>query len=245
MPLEDFLNQVMRNVVGVLANNIGWHSAQTSAVDILADLSKRYLLQLARGTHNYAEHFGRSHANLNDASLALRDMGVNLSELEEYIQNFDPVLLPYSQKVPEIPVKRESKLNFLRPGSEEVLTRAMHVHEYMPPMIFEKKEPKEETTNEDGEIVELGDGQEMMDTSTGEGVSVGRVEEVEDVREPSPEKESNISEVSLSNGHGMSNMEVEAEKDESSEDEIEALENGGTSSRKFTPFSGLSKSNKR
>ena len=133
---DAFAKKVMRDAVGALCKDIGWDGTATTAVDILSDVLRRYLLQLAKASHNYAEHFGRTEVNLDDVGLALTDAGMQPSELEEYVQNFDPVLLPYSTKVPVFPLRRESKLNFLRPGSDEVLSRPVHVHEYMPPMIF-------------------------------------------------------------------------------------------------------------
>jgi histone H3/H4 len=133
---EEFNNKIMRDAVTLLCANMGWDSGQSNAIDILADVMKRYLGHLAKSTHRYAEHYGRTDVNLDDAGLALKDLGVNPQELEEYIQNYDPIPLPYVHKVPFYPVPRASKLNFLRPGSEEVLTRPVHVHEYMPPMLF-------------------------------------------------------------------------------------------------------------
>lgn len=133
---DEFASAVMRHVVTLLAYNVGWDASQTTALDILADIMRRHFLHLAKSTHNFAEFYGRTDPNLDDVALALSELNMSGAELEEYVQNFDPVTLNYAAKVPVFPVKRESKLNFLRPGSEEVLTRPVHVHEYMPPMIF-------------------------------------------------------------------------------------------------------------
>lgn len=54
----------------------------------------------------------------------------------EYV---DPI--PFALPVPKYPIPKESHLNFLKPGSQEVLTRPMHIPEYMPPM---QPEPEEE-----------------------------------------------------------------------------------------------------
>lgn len=66
--------------------------------------------------------------------LAFRDMHVNIADLEEYIQYVDsaPPL-----EIPLFPVPKESHLNFLKPGSNEVVTRPVHVHEHLPPMLPE------------------------------------------------------------------------------------------------------------
>ncbi|CAG7828907.1 unnamed protein product [Allacma fusca] len=139
MSTDKFLHSALRTSCGALCQAIGWNATQSTALDVLSDVLQRYFMEIAKRTHSYAEHSGRSEPNLDDATLVLDDMHISIQELEEYIQNFDPVSFPVS--IPAFPIERESHLNFLRPGSQEVLTRPVHVHEYMPPMIAEE-EPK-------------------------------------------------------------------------------------------------------
>lgn len=70
---------------------------------------------------------------MNDVVLAFNDMNINLSDIEEYIANVDPV--PCIVNVPKFPLSKESNLNFLKPGSKEVLTRPVHIPEHLPPMF--------------------------------------------------------------------------------------------------------------
>lgn len=58
---------------------------------------------------------------------------MSLADLEEYVTyvNFAPPPTP----VPKYPVAKENNLNFLKPGSKEVITRQVHIHEHLPPMI--------------------------------------------------------------------------------------------------------------
>jgi transcription initiation factor TFIID subunit 3 len=69
---------------------------------------------------------------LDDVALAFKDNNVNLSDLEEYIQFVDPVKCVVD--VPKYPLPKESHLNFLKPGSREVLTRPLYIHEHLPPI---------------------------------------------------------------------------------------------------------------
>lgn len=78
---------------------------------------------------------GHTLPNLDDVGLAFREMGVNLPELEDYIKNVDAVTS--GTELAKFPVARESHLNFLKPGSREVVTRPVHVHEHLPPMYPE------------------------------------------------------------------------------------------------------------
>lgn len=75
----------------------------------------------------------RTEANLNDVNLTLNSINVNLNELLDYINNVEPV--PFALEVPKFPARKDSALNFLKPGSKEVLTRPVHVHDYLPPML--------------------------------------------------------------------------------------------------------------
>lgn len=70
-----------------------------------------------------------------DIMRAFSDMGINVSELEEYVEYVAPV--PCAVSVPKYPVERESHLNLLKPGSREVVTRPVHIHEHLPAMYPE------------------------------------------------------------------------------------------------------------
>lgn len=75
---------------------------------------------------------GHTSPTVIDVTLAFRDLGINLSELEEYVEYVASV--PCSVSVPKFPVERESHLNLLKPGSREVVTRPVHIHEHLPAM---------------------------------------------------------------------------------------------------------------
>lgn len=55
-----------------------------------------------------------------------------MNEIIEYISYVDPIL-PVLE-VPKYPIPKESHFNFLKPGSKEVLTRPVHIHEHLPPI---------------------------------------------------------------------------------------------------------------
>ena len=78
---------------------------------------------------------GRTEANLDDLGLAFRHMNISIEELAEYVKNVDSIPCPVS--VPKLPIHRDSHLNFLKPGSREVVTRPVHVHEHLPAMYPE------------------------------------------------------------------------------------------------------------
>lgn len=75
---------------------------------------------------------GRCNANLDDLGLAFRHMNIDLQELAEYVKNVDSV--PCAITVPKLPIHKDNHLNFLKPGSREVVSRPVHVHEHLPAM---------------------------------------------------------------------------------------------------------------
>lgn len=62
-----------------------------------------------------------------------------MSEIAEFISYVDPVV-PIVE-VPKYPIPKESHFNFLKPGSKEVLTRPVHIHEHLPPLNPPEDEP--------------------------------------------------------------------------------------------------------
>lgn len=95
----------------------------------------------------------RTDANLDDLGLTFRDMGIDMSEIVEYISFVDPIVP--AVEVPKYPIAKESHFNFLKPGSKEVLTRPVHIHEHLPPLNPED-EPQFNGVNGEKEIDVVG-----------------------------------------------------------------------------------------
>ncbi|KAG7208725.1 hypothetical protein KM043_014923 [Ampulex compressa] len=119
-------------VVAQICQTIGWHSINSTPLEFMVDLMQEYLLRVSKLTHQYAEVLGRTEANLDDLGLAFQHMNIDIQELAEYVKNVDSVACPIA--VPKFPMRRENHLNFLKPGSREVVTRPVHVHEHLPAM---------------------------------------------------------------------------------------------------------------
>ncbi|XP_046401169.1 transcription initiation factor TFIID subunit 3-like isoform X2 [Ischnura elegans] len=133
-----YTKSALRVVVAQICQTIGWHTIQNSALEILVDILHHYIADLTKLTHRYSELYGYTIPNLDHLALAFRDLGINLDELEEYVQFVEAV--PCAKDIPKYPIPRESHLNFLKPGSREVVHRPVHVHEHLPPMHPEMEE---------------------------------------------------------------------------------------------------------
>nr|CAH7727972.1 unnamed protein product [Callosobruchus chinensis] len=96
---------------------IGWHSINSTSMEVLTDILVKYIQQISGITMDYANEFGQTEANLDHLSFAFQEMGINVAELEEYTTyvNFAPPACP----APKYPLPKEDNLNFLKPGSVE------------------------------------------------------------------------------------------------------------------------------
>lgn len=118
--------------VSKILQTIGWHTVNSTPLEVLTDILSKYMLQISKISADYAHEFGQTEVNLDHLGLAFQEMGINLGELEEYVTfvNFAPG--PHA--VPKFPITKENNLNFLKPGSKEVVTRPVHINEHLPPM---------------------------------------------------------------------------------------------------------------
>ncbi|XP_076665958.1 TBP-associated factor 3 isoform X3 [Andrena cerasifolii] len=134
----EYNRSVLRMVVAQICQTIGWHSINSTPLEFMVDLMQEYILRISKLTHQYAEILGRTESNLDDLGLAFRHMNIDPQELSEYIKHVESVTCPVA--VPKFPIHRENHLNFLKPGSREVVTRPVHIHEHLPAMYPDTEE---------------------------------------------------------------------------------------------------------
>ena len=76
---------------------------------------------------------GRTEPNLDDLGLSFQQLGINISELEDYVKQVDPV--PFAHEVVAFPSSKPSDLSFPNPRSREILQhREEHVDDHLPYM---------------------------------------------------------------------------------------------------------------
>ncbi|XP_073832908.1 TBP-associated factor 3 [Musca autumnalis] len=131
--MDGYLKEVLRVAVAQICQTIGYNATQTAPLELLQDVLDKFLKEFTRDLRRQVEHYNRTEANLDDVTLTLRSINVNVNELLDYINNVEPV--PFAMEVPKFPARKNSCLNFLKPGSKEVLTRPVHVHDHLPPML--------------------------------------------------------------------------------------------------------------
>lgn len=134
---EAYAREILRRNVAQICQTIGWNGINSTPLDILVHVLEKYICTLGTQTNRYAEQFNRTEPNLLDLGLVFRDLHIQLPELADYTRCVPPVPTPVKSE--KFPKPKESNLNFLKPGSHEVVTRPMHVHEHLPPMYPEKE----------------------------------------------------------------------------------------------------------
>ncbi|KAK5604554.1 hypothetical protein CRENBAI_015310 [Crenichthys baileyi] len=139
---ENYARSLLRVSVAQICQALGWDAVQLTACDLLSDVLHRYIQQLARVCHRYSELYGRTDPVLDDLSQAFRLMGVNLSELEDYVNNLEPVA--FTHQTPLFPVNKNNVLQFPQPGVRDAEERKDYIPEYMPPLVSLQEAEEEE-----------------------------------------------------------------------------------------------------
>lgn len=155
-----FAREHCKLAVGKILQTIGWNSINSTPLEVLTDLMSDYIKQIAKITNDYANEFGQTEPNLDHLGLAFQEVGVNLGELEEYVTYVN--FVPPGPSVPKFPIPNESHLNFLKPGSKEVVTRPVHINEHLPPMYPLLEEQQEQNTENSPVKKEVEDDDQQL-----------------------------------------------------------------------------------
>ncbi|XP_026882630.2 transcription initiation factor TFIID subunit 3 [Electrophorus electricus] len=165
---ESYARSLLRVSVAQMCQALGWDAVQLAACDLLSDVLERYLQQLARGCHRYSELYGRTNPGLSDIGQAFGLMGVSLPELEDYVNNLEPV--GFCQSIPQFPISKSSMLQFPAAGFDTDARNALrgerrdYIPEYLPPLVsLQEDEEEEEQVPAD-----MGTSAEAMQVSLGE-----------------------------------------------------------------------------
>ena len=52
---ETFSGNVLKMVVAQICQTIGWHAIQTTPLDLMMDISQRYIAEIGKLMHEYSE----------------------------------------------------------------------------------------------------------------------------------------------------------------------------------------------
>lgn len=102
----NYSRSIAQIVVAQLAEDAGFETAQKSSLDILSDLLLRYIAEIGRSAHAYADCAQRACPNADDVLKGLLDMGVRLDDITAYTSVQE---VPFAHVLPPFPVQRQPK----------------------------------------------------------------------------------------------------------------------------------------
>lgn len=113
-----YSNALLRVIVAKICQDVGWHTAHVSALNVLSDLLKLYIKQISVAAVNFANHAGRSQPTIDDVAVAFNYLSIDISQLQNYILNVDSS--PLDIKVPffPLPCKQNRVLDRTDPDEE-------------------------------------------------------------------------------------------------------------------------------
>ncbi|XP_055838327.1 uncharacterized protein LOC129906548 [Episyrphus balteatus] len=141
--MDIYIRKVLRVSVAQICQTIGYNSFQSIPLELLVDSLQKFLQEFARDLHQHVELFNRTEANLDDVALSLQSLNISVGDLLEYINHVQPVSC--NIEIPQLPATKSSNLNFLKPGSKEVLTRPVHIYEHLPPILRDNEDEEDKS----------------------------------------------------------------------------------------------------
>ncbi|XP_064536474.1 transcription initiation factor TFIID subunit 8 [Drosophila montana] len=127
IPNIDAYRRLLNKAVSQLLLDKGAALASNQCLETLTQMMQALIVEIGNSAHNYCELGGRTMPTVGDVSLALINMGINISSLEPYVRRGShvPIPLPSQQT-------QQRQLSLLQAGS-----KASHPHyvpSYLPAM---------------------------------------------------------------------------------------------------------------
>lgn len=133
---EEFARAFVKVAVAQICESEGFQSFQQSALETLSDVTVRYIRDIGKTAHVYANQAGRTESNVFDIIQGLEDLGLaqgflgasdiehclassgTVRELAQYVGESEQI--PFAYSLPQFPVVKDRKLtpSFLQIGEE-------------------------------------------------------------------------------------------------------------------------------
>ncbi|XP_050527635.1 transcription initiation factor TFIID subunit 3-like [Daktulosphaira vitifoliae] len=157
---DDFTRHGLAAAVARVCAEAGWDTASGSALRTMTDVLHEYCAGLARAVKMYSEIsntnlIGNCIPDIEDVTMAFNDRHIRLVEIRKYLkyqQNSEIEHPTMNNSLPQYPhPAKSSTLNMMKPGSREIVTRPVHVHEHLPTMYHVEQQLDEKLSqNYDG-----------------------------------------------------------------------------------------------
>ncbi|XP_027846878.2 transcription initiation factor TFIID subunit 3-like isoform X1 [Aphis gossypii] len=137
---DEFIRKGLTTSVAQICSNIGWHSMSNSTLQMMTDILYEYFRDLAQSVKKFSEISDTTEPDIDDVKMAFRDKDVAVPDLIRYLKQVGSIEFPH--QVPKFPIPTKSNLNIMKPGSREIVTRPVYVHEHLPTMYPEQSDEK-------------------------------------------------------------------------------------------------------
>ncbi|XP_068151674.1 transcription initiation factor TFIID subunit 8 isoform X2 [Drosophila tropicalis] len=126
-PNVDAHRRIISKAVSQLLQDKGASQASLQCLETLTQMLQAIIVEIGNSAHNYCELSGRTLPTVGDVSLALINMGINVSSLEPYLrrETHTPIPLPPQQM-------QQRQLSLLQAGSKS--THPHYVPSFFPAM---------------------------------------------------------------------------------------------------------------
>ncbi|XP_025200448.1 transcription initiation factor TFIID subunit 3 [Melanaphis sacchari] len=137
---DEFIRKGLTTSVAQICSNIGWHSMSNSTLQMMTDILYEYFRDLAQSVKKFSEISDTIEPDIDDVKMAFQDKDVAIPDLIRYLKQVGSIEFPH--QVPKFPIPTKSNLNIMKPGSREIVTRPVYVHEHLPTMYPEQIDEK-------------------------------------------------------------------------------------------------------
>ncbi|XP_060661606.1 transcription initiation factor TFIID subunit 8 [Drosophila nasuta] len=121
IPNIDAYRRLLNKAVSQLLLDKGAATASNQCLETLTQMMQALIVEVGNSSHNYCELAGRTMPTVGDVSIALINMGINISSLEPYTRRVNHVSIPLPSQQTQ-----QRQLSLLQAGS-----KAAHPH-YVP-----------------------------------------------------------------------------------------------------------------
>ncbi|XP_072044763.1 transcription initiation factor TFIID subunit 8-like [Amphiura filiformis] len=112
--------------IGALCSELGFGSATESCVETLTEILQSYITELGRSARTYCELSGRTVPMVTDVSMAVVEMGVDVSALKTYAKRLSRSRIPHQDRA-----RQPMNNNTLQVGEKN--KHPTHIPEHLPP----------------------------------------------------------------------------------------------------------------
>ncbi|KAH8387478.1 hypothetical protein KR093_007290 [Drosophila rubida] len=121
VPNVDAYRRLLNKAVSQLLLDKGAATASNQCLETLTQMLQALIVEIGNSSHNYCELAGRTMPTVGDVSIALINMGINITSLEPYVRRTTHAAIPLPSQQTQ-----QRQLSLLQAGS-----KAAHPH-YVP-----------------------------------------------------------------------------------------------------------------